>query len=144
MASLEYFIVCESTSVDAENNKISLFHVLEDIFPDQLPFMVPRIDAVSLWNLDPEDVATDFQATLTITVPGISNPAEFRMNLSKGHMRYRAAASVTSIPLLVPGELRFEVKLNGAHGATHIVRIHDTAAVKASEELDSDMPAHSA
>jgi hypothetical protein len=138
MATLEYFIVCESTSVDAENNQISMFHVLEDIFPDKLPFMLPRIDAVCLWNLDPEDVAVDFQANLTISPPGDVKPAEFRMNLSQGHMRYRAAVTVNNIPLFVPGELRFEVKLNGTHGATHIVRIHDAAAVKASEDLRSD------
>jgi hypothetical protein len=139
MATLEYFIVCESTSVDAENNQISMFHVLDDIFPDKLPFILPRADAVCLWNLGPDDEGTDFQATLTISPPGAVKPAEFRMNLSRGHMRYRAAVSVTSIPLLIPGELRFEVKLNGAHGATHIVRIHEAAAVKASEDLRSDI-----
>jgi hypothetical protein len=141
MASLEYFIVCESTSVDAENNKISFFHVLEDIFPDRFPFSVPKVEAVSLWNLEPEESETDFQATLVISVPGIEKPAEFRMNLSKGHMRYRAAVAVTGIPLLRHGNLTFETKLNGEHGATHVVKVHDTSAIKASEELDTDSPA---
>jgi hypothetical protein len=142
MATLEYFIVCESTSVDAENNQISLFHVLDDIFPDRLPLVLPRADAVCVWNLSPEDVSTDFQASLTISPPGEVRPAEFRMNLSHGHMRHRAAVSVTNIPLFIAGELRFEAKLNGAHSATHIVRIHDAAAVKASEDLRSDMATH--
>ena len=63
MPRLEYFIVCESTSVDAGNDSISLFHVLEDIFPDTFPYVLHRAEAVSLWNLDNEDRDTDFQAT---------------------------------------------------------------------------------
>ena len=140
MAKLEYFIVCESTSVDAASNRISLFHVLEDIFPDQYPYLLPRIEAVSLWNLDPEDANTDFQATLEIRIPGQSQAVGFPMNLSKGSMRYRAALEVTSIPLLCSGELRLEVKLNGMHGATHIVKVHDTPALKTSEDLRTDIP----
>ena len=62
------------------------------------------------------------------------------MNLSKGHMRYRAAVSITSIPLLRPGELRFDVRLNGSHSATHIVNVHDAPSLIASEELISDAP----
>jgi hypothetical protein len=138
MAKLEYFIVCESTSVDAENNRISLFHVLEDIFPDQFPYFLPRIEAVSLWNLDPEDKDTDFQAALEIRLPGVSEGVKFPMNLSRGRMRYRAALAVGNIPLSRPGELSFEVTLNGTHGATHIVTVHDTQALKASEDLGAD------
>ena len=101
MASLEYFIVCESTSVDAENNRISFFHVLEDIFPDQFPFVVPHVEAVSLWNLDPDDASTDFQATLVIWVPGHPKAVEFRMNLSKGHMRLQSRRGCYRNPVKV-------------------------------------------
>ncbi len=140
MAKLEYFIVCESTSVDAENNRISLFHVLEDIFPDGFPYVLPRIEAVSLWNLDPQDADTDFQVTLEVYLPG--NPAGvlIPMNLSKGVRRCRAAVALMNIPLDRSGELRFEVKLNGLRGATHIVSVHDTPTLKSGEDLLTDAP----
>jgi hypothetical protein len=138
MARLEYFIVCESSSVDAEKSRISFFHVLEDIFPDKFPYEIPTLDAVSLWNLDPADTDTDFQATLVIRVPGIERVVEFPLNLSKGQMRHRAALTVTGIPIICPGELLFEVKLNGAHGANHIVYIHDTPALDAGERLPTN------
>ena len=140
MARLEYFIVCESTSVDVENNRISFFHVLEDIYPDQFPYLIPRLDAVSLWNLSPDDQGTDFQAMVAIRLPGIERVVEIPMNLSRGYMRHRAAVTITGIPISRPGELVFEVKLNGAHGATHIVYIHDTPALDAGERLTKNSP----
>ncbi len=138
MARLEYFIVCESCSVDAEKNSVSFFHVLEDIFPDKFPYEISTVDAVSLWNLDPADRDTDFQATVVISVPGSTRGVEVPMNLSRGHMRHRAAVTITGIPIICPGELLFEVKLNGLHGANHIVYIHDTPALKAAERLTTD------
>ncbi len=138
MAKLEYFIVCESSSVDAEKNRISLFHILEDIFPDKFPYEISKLDAVSLWNLEPADLDTDFQATLAISVPGIERVVEVPLNLSRGYMRHRAAVTITGIPIICPGELLFEVKLNGAHGATHIVYIHDAPALDVGERLPTN------
>jgi hypothetical protein len=138
MPRLEYFIVCASTSVDVERNSISLFHLLEDLFPDQFPASLETMEAVSLWNLDPEDANTDFQATLRITLPDKALSARFAMNLSAGWKRYRATIKVTNIPLPCPGELRFDVELNGVHSASHIVNVHEGGSIQSGRELRSD------
>ena len=143
MAKLEYFIVCESTLVDVETNAISLFHVLEDVFPDTFPDTLARLEAVSLWNLGPEDIRTDFQATLWVTPPGEADGAPFPMNLSKGRMRYRAAQKVLYIPLDQPGELRIEVRLNGVHAADHVITIHDVGSLRGGEEMQMRLPMRS-
>ncbi len=31
MPDLEYFVVCESVAIDRESNRISMFHVIEDV-----------------------------------------------------------------------------------------------------------------
>ena len=53
------------------------------------------------------------------------------MNLSRGRLRYRSIQGLLEIPLLEPGELRFEVLLNGTHGASHVVTVHRQGAAKA-------------
>src|SRR5262249_44936666 len=138
MPRLEYFIVCESSSVDAETNSVSLFHVLEDIFPGRFPDSIPNIEAVSLWNVQPDEQDTDFPANLSIRLPGRGEPVRFPMNLTKGWKRYRATIKVSGIPLLMPGELRFNVELNGEHSASHIVNVHGRPAMRPAEEVPLD------
>ncbi|HWE36574.1 MAG TPA: hypothetical protein VG406_08410 [Isosphaeraceae bacterium] len=138
MATLEYFIVCESTSVDAATGRISLFHVIEDLFPDHFPYVLPRVEAVSLWNLEAEDDGKDFQVLLRITPPGL-RVADFPMNLSRGRSRYRAVLAVERIPLPQPGTLSFEVLLNGRHQASHTVTVQATGALVAGEDLDESV-----
>jgi hypothetical protein len=140
MAKLEYFIVCERTSVDVETNSISLFHVLEDLFPDEFPYTLPRLEAVSLWILGPGDEETDFQATLKVFLPGEETGVPFPMNLSKGRMRYRTVLVVLDIPLNKPGELKIEVLLNNVHAADHTVTVHDIGTPKVGEEIQMRLP----
>jgi len=138
MARLEYFIVCESTSVDAETNRISLFHVLEDVFPEIIPGVLPRIEAVSLWNLEAEDAVRDFQVALRINLPGVAVGPTFEMNLTRGRRRYRAALAIENIPLERVGPLLFEVLLNGNHIAGHTVTIHEMGALRPGVDLHGD------
>jgi hypothetical protein len=136
MPKLEYFIVCESALIDASTNRVSLFNVLEDLSPQQFPDVLPRVDAVGLWNLDDAETRAEFQATLVVKVPGHPH-ADFRMNLSRGYKKCRALMGVSQIPLTGPGELTFELQLNGAHQAIHTVTIHDQGVVVPWEELQS-------
>lgn len=142
MAKLEYFIVCAATSIDAGTSAISLFHVLEDIFPDDFPDDLPNLEAVSLWILGPEDAERDYQATLRVTLPGQVQAASFPMNLdpSRGRNRLRAIQGVRHIPLLASGELKIEVLLNGVHAADHTITVHPVAAIRSGEEIQVSLP----
>ncbi len=126
MARLEYFIVCRSVSVDIDSDEITLSQVVEDIFAHdfQFPQYLPKIMAVSSWEMSPDELDREFQAILRITIPGQQDGPEFSMNLSRGRRRYRAMQGVLEIPLPGPGDLKFEVLLNGKHAATHVVTIH--------------------
>ena len=134
MARLEYFIVCESASVDAATNKISLFNILEDIFPEEFPDDLRRVDAVALWHLDPEEERIDYHVTIRVTPPGLP-VVDFPMNLSRGRLKYRAVVGIGHIPLQAPGELVFEVQLNGTHQAYHNVTIHMVGTLPFWQEL---------
>lgn len=124
MPQLEYFLVCRSVMKDMNTDEMSFIHVLEDVAPEAYPHIIPSVTAISLWNIDPEEAGTDYQATLIVTTPG-EEPVPFEMNLSKGRMRYRAIQTVLSIPISTAGFLTFEVLLNRKHVATHKVVLHD-------------------
>ncbi len=135
MPSLEYFIVCKDVSIDADTNEITLFRVAEDVFPPSFPYQLPKVIAVSSWNIKRDEINLDFQVVLRVTLPGQSAPLDFPMNLSKGRLRYRSIQGLLEIPIAEAGELRFEVLLNGAHGASHIVTVHPQGAVDAEGQV---------
>lgn len=124
MVRLEYFLVCKSISIDVETNEISIFHILEDIFPVEIPFDIPELVAVSSWLADPEDEGQDFQAALKIIPPGESEGKEFFRNFTVSRKRMRALHGVKNIPLTQPGKLVFQVLLNGQCKASHHTTIY--------------------
>jgi hypothetical protein len=104
-------------------DEISLVNVLEDISPDAFPTVIPKAVAVSLWNFQAGEEEQDYQATLVVKVP--NNPdVRFAMNFTKGRRRCRAVQGVLEIPLEGPGNIEFEVMLNGIHEASHTVTVH--------------------
>lgn len=131
MPSLEYFLVCRAVQLDINTNEISLVSVLEDISPDSFPHVIPKAIAVSLWNFQIDEATTDFQAILVVKVPGQPD-VRFPMNFTHGIRRYRTIQGVLDIPIQAPGDIQFEVLLNGIHAATHTVRIHPVGVREAT------------
>jgi hypothetical protein len=132
MPKLEYFIVCRSIQLDINTDEVSFINVLEDISPDEFPNVIYRAMAVSLWNLEPDEEDEDYQAVLVVRIAGKPD-AKFAMNFSHQVRRCRAIQGVLEIPVDGPGDIEFEVLLNGEHAATHTVRIHPPGVRKSSE-----------
>ncbi len=124
MARLEYFIVCRAVSIDIDTDEITLSQVVEDVFVEEFPQHLPKITAVSSWELAENELETDFQALLQVTIPGSSSAQSFPMNFRRGSRRYRAMQGILEIPLHTSGDLKVDVLLNGSHAASHIVAIH--------------------
>jgi hypothetical protein len=133
MLSLEYFLVCESFSVDAITNSVSLFLVMDELAFAEFPATIPRINIVACWRGEPPAGTTDYQAMIKITPPGPHGPEdpgykEFPTNLVVDRRRVRVLHGVGNIPIASPGDLTVEVLLNGQHQATHVVSIARQAA----------------
>ena len=132
MPSLEYFVVADSISVDQDSDRISLFHIVEEVSATDLPARVPRPVAVSSWRVQPEEYGRDFQVTLKIHRPWEEKqPAyqEFAINFTAERERHRMHHFVVGLPIRQPGDLEFEVLLNGEHAARHIVTIRPLSEV---------------
>ena len=135
MPKLEYFLVCESVSIDRETNRISLFNVIEDIHRVKPGAQISspllhNLVAVSCWNKVEGDDDTDFQATLRIHQPPKEDgedsepkdlPHNFRMQSRRQRLLMRLATPV--LPPAHDGKLRLELLLNGNHVAEHEIGI---------------------
>jgi len=133
MPRLEYFVVAESISVDQSTNRISVFNVLEEATLT-VPGTIHNLVAVSGWNLSEEDGGKDFQAMLRIKQAGDSEEAdtiEFPVNFKAERARHRVCFFVTGLPVRQPGDLGFELLLNGRQVATHTVAVHKHEEVPA-------------
>jgi hypothetical protein len=141
MPSLEYFLVCESVSTDQETNRVSLFHILEDFqlaSPGSPGVVLAQFAAVSCWNREEGDEERDFQALLRIHPPG-GEAKEIAMNFRMERPRQRLTLRFLGIPKMEPGQLRFELLLNGRHVAWHTVNVF-APTESASEPLSARWP----
>lgn len=124
MASLEFFVVAESVSVDQVTNKVSVFEVLERTgFKPNTNNAIARCVACSLWRMTAEDIGQDFQVMLKIFQPGEESPRESATNFTANSDRHRVFVHLVGVPIQQPGELRLEVLLNGEHAAEHIIAV---------------------
>ena len=124
VARLEFFAVAESVSVDQNTNKVSLFEILESVpfNPQSESNEIRKCVAVSLWRAEDGDEGLDFQVILRMFRPG-EEPSEFATNFSLSGARHRIYTTIVGLPLNAPGELRFEILLNGQHAAEHVVTV---------------------
>lgn len=110
---------------DVDTDEVTLSNVIEDVYlDDEGSAFLPRVVAVSSWNVGDGEEPKDYQTLLRITLPGETKGADFPANLDKLRHRHRAIITITGIPLTKTGELLFEVFLNAHREATHKVIVH--------------------
>ncbi len=122
MPALEYFLVAESVSVDQTTNQVSIFNIIEDMHVPMLPGALAQVAAVCAWNVPPNEIGQDFQATFRIVAPGLEQ-RDHAMNFTAAQTRQRMIVRMIGVPVAAPGQLLFEMLLNGQHQASHTVNI---------------------
>lgn len=127
MPKLEYFLVCRAVLQDMDTDEISLVNVLDDISPESFPSSIPKAIAVSLWHFRPGELVEDFQVSLVVKVPK-QNDFSVPLNFAISRNRSTAFQSVLDIPVEGPGDIEFELLLNGKHQASHVITIHPAGA----------------
>lgn len=130
MPKLEYFLLCESVSVDQDTNRISLFNVLEDfqIASPETNGKTPlcflgQFVAVALFNREPDDGEKDFEACLRFNLPDDKH-SEHRIAFRMDRNRQRLLLRFVGMPPVdKDGVLRFELLLDGTRCASHTVHL---------------------
>ena len=127
MPHLEFFVVSEEVSVDQATNRASVFSILEQIKSQHFPVIIGKCVAVSLWQRQQGEEDRDFQATLEIILPN-NQTHQLQTNFRLTRARHRIINRIQGLPITGPGELRFNISVNGVHAATHVVSVENAAA----------------
>ncbi len=134
MPKLEYFLLCESVSVDQETNRISLFNVLEDfqVTPPQQTadstaqapqYILSQCVAVALFNRQSDDGDREFSASLRFNSMDTQQPVpELKFKMERNRQRI-IMRFVGMPPVGEDGVLRFELFLDGVSCASHTVHL---------------------
>ena len=123
MPKLEYFLVSESISVDLITNRISFFHVIEELRSPHVPFHIAKLVATATWILSEEDIGHEIETSVRITVPGVAEPINFPQRFVAERRRHRINWGIVGLAVQGFGELVFDVLLNDQHQASHSVTI---------------------
>ena len=127
MPELEYFLVAESCSVDAERHSLSIFHVMNDVRLDQLPGNISELVVISAWIHSPDELEhrAESQIRLQFEIPGMDGIHEFRGNLNAETRFQNFNFNFREVPAPAAGDFVIKLFLNDKHKATHIVAVSD-------------------
>lgn len=134
MPRLEFFVVADSVSIDQNTNLASIFNILEEIRPQGFPILLSRCVAFSLWYRQEGDENRDFQSTLRVISPDGAT-REFASNFRLVRPRHRIVQGIQNLQITTPGDLRFELLLNGGHAADHIVTVGEVNVADTNENI---------
>ena len=131
MPKLEYFLLCESISVDQETNRVSLFNVLEDLHLAQLPkdgdskpaYILNQFVAVAVFNRAPDDGDKEFETCLKYNLPdGTHKEHKLKFKMERNRQRI-VMRFVGMPPVAKDGTLSFDLSVNGKHEGTHTIQL---------------------
>jgi hypothetical protein len=122
LPSLEYFIVAEDTAVDQPTNRLSVFNTIEGIKAPGFPLLIAKCSVIALWKKETDDEGRDFQTVLRVTPPA-GPPYQVETNFRMNNSRHRIINRIQGLAILAPGEIRFELSLNGQPIASRIVAV---------------------
>ena len=115
-------IIAESSAVDRETNRVSLFNILEEAHlldppdrsddPDIVPAVPAKYVVVTLFGRTTADEAETRQARLVVAMPDgkvVESDPLINVDLETAR-RHRSVVNLTAIPLGGQGEYRFLIQ----------------------------------
>ena len=125
---LEFFVVAESVSIDQITNAASVFNIIETISAENFPAMLPVCVAFSLLRREGDD-NQEHHSSLRITVPG-QPLQESHVSFRLPQFRHRLVQRIQGL-VIFPGEVRFELTIDGEHAAEHVITVTQGLAAPA-------------
>jgi hypothetical protein len=101
-------LAAESTSVDGGTNRLSIFHVLEQVHSPAFPLLIPRVSFVTMFERDPGDPASVTYEVVFDDNGKIVHRAPFPVDFQT-QMRARTLAEVGALPITGPGVFKMAI-----------------------------------
>lgn len=130
MPDLEYFLVARGLSIDQFSNGVTIFEVIDQMTPRRFPALIPRMVALAGWNVTQQEIDNNqmIDSALSFRLPGQQQPMDCPLAFQAMSRRHRNLANYLGVPLTEPGEIEFELRLNGQPVAHHRILINPADA----------------
>lgn len=104
-------------------NRLSILNVVHSLVTRGVPSKVPQLVISASWNLDnePEGSGNNTEAKLKVISHGGEPVNEFIRPLGKYGPHEVGMFRITNIPILEPGDLVFEISVDGKVPGTYVV-----------------------
>lgn len=117
MPDLLFFVPSESCSIDAGSNRVSIFHVCEQLNLIAFPGLIPHISFVTLWQKDPgEDTDRLFQQVIELSDPDGTTLCRTQAKFQLKRRRHRLISIVNNVQIHRAGVHRIQVHLTDEEG----------------------------
>jgi hypothetical protein len=140
MPHIEYFVVSQSISIDQDKNRVSIFHIFEELSFKKFPGRIPMLVITTLWDISDEERDREFEGEIILNPPDIAEPIRypFRFRTDKIAPRQRVIYELKNTSVPGVGEFRFEVFLEGRRHAGHTIHIRETEK-QSIEEIENQI-----
>lgn len=113
MPLLLFFVPSESCSIDASSNRVSLFHVCEQLNLAAFPGLIPQMSVVTLWERRSDESDDDkFTQTIVLRDPDGSVLCQTQASFQLKRRRHRLISIVNNLPIHRAGFHRFSLHLH--------------------------------
>ena len=127
MPRLEYFLVANSLANDGGTNRLSVFDILDQIWPQKFPAILPNAALISQWNFGEEEKDLDFQFSVKVTPPKFPTHTVTH-NVTAQKRKHRVITAISGVPLVEAGRIMFELFCNGQMAGTFETEVHENEA----------------
>jgi hypothetical protein len=108
-------IICSKSSVDKENNNLSLFNIIEQInSPDKKDIVLPiQFDLVTLWQKINEDGIKKADVRIELLDPNykILTSSNYKLEVPANFKRIRSISHFDSFKITIAGNYAFKILL---------------------------------
>ena len=104
-----FTVVAVGHSIDAQNNTLTLFSVLEQIGSPTFPVRVPQFTLVTLWSRSPSDDGVSFTQRTRLVDPSAQEVASLDVSFTFQHPRQRIINTFANVPFNETGVYHLEV-----------------------------------
>lgn len=124
MPRLESLLVANSFAFDRGTGRLSIFDVLNEIWPQKFPAVLMGAAVISIWLFEQGEKGSDYQFTSLVKPPGLPG-LTINHNLTVTKTRQIVINISTGIPVPQAGNIEYELRFQGQKLGAFETRVNE-------------------
>lgn len=135
MPKLNHLLFAEGWSVDSDTNRLSVFNIIEGLFPRRFPARVNRLVGIAEVAFSEAELNQDYQVSLEVVRPGCEVEKPFSANMRSEAAEHVAIMRLRNMPIAQHGNLLFRLRINGELLTERTLIVHDPSEGLEDEDM---------